>query len=80
MDSVQRPREWGDAVGSDQYEEDPCAICHEELSSAPVATLDCRHQFHDQVCFVFFKILLLFILYINFLYINCSYWSVSLLE
>lgn len=50
---VRRPLDWSELGAGDNFEEeDPCAICHEELSSAPITTLDCRHQFHDEVkCF-----------------------------
>ena len=41
--------EVGMGGGRFQEEEDPCAICTDELSSAPVQTLDCGHRFHDQV-------------------------------
>ncbi|KAK7471488.1 hypothetical protein BaRGS_00035882 [Batillaria attramentaria] len=42
--------------GVDRFEEeDPCAICHDELSSAPVTTLDCTHRFHDQCIRTWFK-------------------------
>ena len=28
---------------------DPCAICCEELASAPVLALECGHRYHDTV-------------------------------
>ncbi|XP_070202004.1 E3 ubiquitin-protein ligase TTC3-like isoform X3 [Littorina saxatilis] len=36
-------------------EEDPCAICHEELTAAPILTLECMHRYHDQCIRTWFK-------------------------
>ncbi|XP_025101928.1 E3 ubiquitin-protein ligase TTC3-like isoform X3 [Pomacea canaliculata] len=53
---VRRPLDWSELGAGDNFEEeDPCAICHEELSSAPITTLDCRHQFHDECIRKWFK-------------------------
>ena len=32
-----------------QEDEDPCAICHEELTEGCTITLECAHKFHDEV-------------------------------
>ena len=32
-----------------QEDEDPCAICHEELTVGNTQTLECAHKFHDEV-------------------------------
>ena len=32
-----------------QEDEDPCAICHEDLTIGSAITLECDHQFHDTV-------------------------------
>ena len=32
-----------------QEEEDPCVICHEEMTPPSTAQLDCGHRFHDDV-------------------------------
>ena len=32
-----------------QEDEDPCAICHEELTLGTTQTLECDHKFHDEV-------------------------------
>lgn len=29
--------------------EDPCIICHEDMSPEDVCVLECRHSFHDKV-------------------------------
>ena len=34
-----------------QDEEDPCVICHEEMTSYPAVNLQCGHKFHDEVKF-----------------------------
>lgn len=34
-------------TSADRFEEDPCAICVDELSAAPCITLECSHRFHD---------------------------------
>ena len=32
-----------------QEDEDPCAICHEDLTTGSTITLECAHKFHDEV-------------------------------
>ncbi|KAK3585081.1 hypothetical protein CHS0354_004270 [Potamilus streckersoni] len=38
------------SLGEREYfeEEDPCVICHEELTSQAAITLECGHKFHDR--------------------------------
>jgi hypothetical protein len=32
-----------------EEEEDPCVICHEEMTPATTVMLECKHRFHDEV-------------------------------
>lgn len=34
---------------SQLYAEDPCIICHEEMSPEDLCVLECRHSFHGEV-------------------------------
>ena len=32
-----------------EEEEDPCVICHEEMTPPTTVMLECKHGFHDEV-------------------------------
>lgn len=32
-----------------EEEEDPCVICHEEMTPPTTVMLECKHRFHDEV-------------------------------
>ena len=38
------------AIGSGNYEEDPCVICHEDMNATfDIVTLECGHRYHSPV-------------------------------
>ncbi|XP_033757927.1 E3 ubiquitin-protein ligase DZIP3-like [Pecten maximus] len=38
-----------------EEDEDPCVICHEEMTPTTTRTLDCSHRFHDECIRKWFK-------------------------
>ncbi|XP_068402882.1 E3 ubiquitin-protein ligase DZIP3 isoform X2 [Eschrichtius robustus] len=44
----QGPATWEGASNLDEEEEEPCVICHENLSPENLSVLPCAHKFHSQ--------------------------------
>ncbi|KAM5276825.1 E3 ubiquitin-protein ligase DZIP3 isoform 2-T3 [Hipposideros larvatus] len=52
--SSQSSATWEGANNLDEEEEEPCVICHENLSPENLSVLPCAHKFHSQVKMICF--------------------------